>query len=203
MLAVFGLLFAALAIMLVPQSVLDHTVDVLRDRFNDAAPPARSSAVLTAPLSLPDPVSHAQLVPSKPVGMPLAGPASASDAPPMQPDVAAVGSPGSPGGVAADSTSVLLASATSIATEPAPTAAAATALLVFRARGESWVEVRNAQGAVALRRVLAAGETADIGGAPPLSVTVGKADVTEVQVRGKAFDLAAVSRDNVARFQVK
>jgi cytoskeleton protein RodZ len=58
--------------------------------------------------------------------------------------------------------------------------------------------VRDAQGAVALRRMLAAGETADASGTPPLSITVGKVDVTQLQVRGKDFDLAAVARDNVA-----
>jgi len=34
-------------------------------------------------------------------------------------------------------------------------------------------------------------------------VVIGRADATEVFVRGKPFDLAAVSRDNVARFEVK
>jgi cytoskeleton protein RodZ len=34
-------------------------------------------------------------------------------------------------------------------------------------------------------------------------VTVGDANQTDVQVRGKAFDLAPLARDNVARFEVK
>jgi cytoskeleton protein RodZ len=54
-----------------------------------------------------------------------------------------------------------------------------------------------------LRKTLAAGETASASGALPLSVVVGRADSTVVEVRGKAFDLAPVSRDNVARFEVK
>jgi len=37
----------------------------------------------------------------------------------------------------------------------------------------------------------------------PLAAVVGKADLTQVTVRGKAFDLNAVARDNVARFEVK
>ena len=40
-------------------------------------------------------------------------------------------------------------------------------------------------------------------GALPLAVTVGDVKATTVAVRGKAFDLAPVSRDNVARFEVK
>ena len=76
-------------------------------------------------------------------------------------------------------------------------------VVVFQPRGETWVEVKDANGVVALRKTLAAGETASASGALPLSVVVGRADSTVVEVRGKAFDLAPVSRDNVARFEVK
>ena len=82
---------------------------------------------------------------------------------------------------------------------PSPT----TGLVVFKTRGPSWVEVTDAKGVVALRRLLAAGETAGASGALPLAVVIGSANTTDVQVRGKAYDLAAVSRDNVARFEVK
>ena len=80
---------------------------------------------------------------------------------------------------------------------------AAAGIVVFSAQGESWVEVTDAKGLVVLRRILAAGETASASGALPLVAVVGRANVTQVQVRGKAFDLAAVSRDNIARFEVK
>ncbi|MDP2255196.1 MAG: DUF4115 domain-containing protein, partial [Polaromonas sp.] len=50
---------------------------------------------------------------------------------------------------------------------------------------------------------LARGDVAEASGVLPLAAVVGKADATQVQVHGKAFDLAAVSRDNVARFKVK
>jgi cytoskeleton protein RodZ len=56
---------------------------------------------------------------------------------------------------------------------------------------------------LAVRRLLAPGEAAGVSGALSLQVTVGRADATEVQVRGKPFDLRSVSRDNVARFEVK
>ncbi|MEJ6023388.1 helix-turn-helix domain-containing protein [Ramlibacter sp. PS4R-6] len=81
--------------------------------------------------------------------------------------------------------------------------AAASGIVVLRTRGESWVEVVDAKGAVALRKIMAAGESAGATGALPLTVTVGKADVTEVEVRGRKFDLKPVSKDNVARFDVK
>lgn len=85
----------------------------------------------------------------------------------------------------------------------APAVVAATGVVVFRASAESWIEVRDAKGAVPVRKLLASGETAGASGAMPLQVTVGNAGATEVQVRGKPFDLRAIARDNVARFEVK
>jgi cytoskeleton protein RodZ len=84
-----------------------------------------------------------------------------------------------------------------------PADGAATGLVTFRARQASWVEVTDARGTVTLRKTLAPGESAGAGGAVPLSVVVGKADATQVQVRGKPIDLQPLSRDNVARFEVK
>lgn len=98
-------------------------------------------------------------------------------------------------------------SAANLAASSPLAAASATApasgVLVLRARSESWVQVRDATGALALQRNLTAGETVSIAGPLPLAVVVGRADATEVHVRGKPFDLAAVSRENVARFEVK
>ena len=79
----------------------------------------------------------------------------------------------------------------------------ANGTVVFRAKEPSWVEVTDAKGVVAVRRLLAAGEAVGASGALPLQVTVGRVDATEVQVHGKPFDLRPVSRDNVARFEVK
>ena len=79
----------------------------------------------------------------------------------------------------------------------------ASALLEFRATAESWVQVRDAAGAVVFERTLKAGESAQAPGKPPLSVVVGKVNATEVMVRGAPFDLSTVARENVARFEVK
>lgn len=86
---------------------------------------------------------------------------------------------------------------------PSVAAPPADGIVVFRATGNSWVEVVDAKGAVVLRRTLAPGELASAAGALPLAVVVGKADVIQVQVRGKAFDMTPVVKDNVARFEVK
>ena len=76
-------------------------------------------------------------------------------------------------------------------------------LVIFKTSGSSWVEVIDARGMVILRKLMQAGELAGISGVAPLSVLVGKSDVTSVEVRGKQLDLKAISRDNVARFEVK
>lgn len=76
-------------------------------------------------------------------------------------------------------------------------------IVVFTAKSESWVEVTDSKGQVVLRRILAAGEVAGASGTLPLAAVVGRADATQVQIRGKAFDLSALAKDNVARFEVK
>ena len=83
-----------------------------------------------------------------------------------------------------------------------PTTAAGSVLSI-RARSTSWVEVVDAAGVVQLRKTLSNGESVFAAGTLPLSVVVGRADVTEVSVRGQVFDLAPHAKDNVARFQVK
>lgn len=106
--------------------------------------------------------------------------------------------------VVASAVPVAAASAAAAAPEVAASATVVSAgVLVLRARSESWVQVRDSAGAVTLQRNLVAGESVSVAGQMPLAVVVGRADVTEVFVRGKPFDLAPVSRENVARFEVK
>jgi cytoskeleton protein RodZ len=90
--------------------------------------------------------------------------------------------------------------------QPVPaagTVAPASGIVTFSARGQSWVEVKDAKGTVVLRRTLAAGEVVGATGALPMNAVVGKANSTQVEVRGKPLDLLPLSRDNVARFEVK
>jgi cytoskeleton protein RodZ len=89
------------------------------------------------------------------------------------------------------------------APQAAGIAVAPAGIVVFRAKSASWVEVTDAKGVVAIRKILVAGEAAAASGDLPLQVTVGRVDTTEVQVRGKSVDLRPVSHDNVARFEVK
>lgn len=90
---------------------------------------------------------------------------------------------------------------------PAPSASlvanAPQGLLVLSAKASSWIQVRDAKGATVLQRTLGAGESVTVSHEPPLSVRVGRADVTDVYIRGERFELAAIARENTARFEVK
>lgn len=135
-----------------------------------------------------------------------ATPSSTSQAGPGVPasavPAAAPAAPSAPPSVPAAVAPATAPSAAQLAAAPVA-APPGTGPLELRARAASWVEVTDASGGLALRRILAAGESVAVGGALPLSVVIGKADATEVLVRGRALDLGPLTRDNVARFQVK
>jgi cytoskeleton protein RodZ len=83
---------------------------------------------------------------------------------------------------------------------PAP---ALSGVLQLRVSAESWVEVLDARGATLLSRLLLPGEAVGIDGATPLRLTVGNASATQVSFRGKPVEITGISRDNVARLELK
>lgn len=140
-----------------------------------------------APLEPPAAAAMAQPAASVAAATPASAAAPAGMAAPAAAASAAIPAPATPG--AAASASV------------AP--ATASGVVVFRASADSWIQVVDANGTTVLQRLLGPGESVGASGALPLAVTVGSAQATEVQVRGKPFNLAPVTRDNVARFQVR
>ena len=78
-----------------------------------------------------------------------------------------------------------------------------TGILLLQARGASWVEVTDAKGVIHLRKTMSQGEVQGVSGALPMAVVLGRAGVMAVRIRDVPFDLGAVSKDNVARFEVK
>lgn len=75
--------------------------------------------------------------------------------------------------------------------------------LLIKGKSNAWVEVKNNTGALVFNQLVKKGETHHIQSELVLSVVVGNADGVEIQVRGKAFDLAPFNRGAVARFEVK
>lgn len=139
-------------------------------------------------------VSEAMTIPAQPTPTTIvvdAGPASSMSAAGSSPSIAV--QPGSFNVLPVESTS----------TGPEPKAVEPQTIVMFKATGPSWIQVTDAKGAVVLKKLLGAGESASAAGLLPLAVLVGRVDTTTVEIRGKPFDLASVARDNVARFEVK
>ena len=73
----------------------------------------------------------------------------------------------------------------------------------LKATQASWVQVTGASGRVLVQRGLQPGEQVAFSTDLPLAVVIGRADGVEVTVRGTGLDLVPVTRNNVARFEVK
>jgi cytoskeleton protein RodZ len=67
----------------------------------------------------------------------------------------------------------------------------------------SWIEVRDGQGRLLLSRIVQRGEAVGVDGLMPLRLTIGNAPATQVLLRGQPVDLAASTRDNVARIELR
>lgn len=178
--AVAVLLLAALAVAFLPMSVGGDGSDAKDDSGSVTQAVVQSEPVEPqAPMDAPTQNGAVEAVTAQPGHTPTGAVAAA-------PDPAAT-------------------SATT-ATVDADAAKAPTsdAVLVIRARAQTWVQVRNAAGKVVLQKELAAGESYFSDGAPPWSVVIGRVDAVDaVVVRGQTMDLKAVARNNVARFEVK
>ena len=181
-LAVFALLLGALVLILLPSAQTE-------DKTSTTANP--DTANVSTPVAIPAP-GVSQVVENT-IPTPAA---TTPDAPPAATTLPSAISP------PASAAAVPVAIPPVAAPASAP-ATPASGIVMFRTKGPSWVEVRDAKGVVAMRKLLEAGEWAGASGTPPLQVTIGRVDQTEVQVRGKPFDLGPLAKDNVARFEVK
>jgi cytoskeleton protein RodZ len=81
--------------------------------------------------------------------------------------------------------------------------AAAAGVLQFHATAQSWIEVTDGRGKSLIARLVEAGEDVGVDGVMPLKVRIGNAGATQVVFRGQAMELAAFTRDNVARLELK
>lgn len=174
-LGVLALMLGALVLVLLPVPKDAASDEASAPGAPAAAPAAPASAVAGVQL-----LSEVVPAPAAPAPV-VAGPVSAPVATPA---------PASPPVV-------------SVATPASAVAASADGVLSFSASADSWIKVTDARGAVVLSRLLKPGESAGASGALPLSVVVGRADATRVQVRGRPMDLGPLTRENIARFEVK
>lgn len=202
MLGVAALLLAALLVYLVPAAWVDEATARLR---NIGAPAASGE--------LNPPAEAASAVPGEPVAAPApqaSEPALAAVTP------AQSGLPASLPAATTATTGATSPAPTATAPAPAPAPVAATVLppaanvpqaaggapLRVKVSQESWVEVVDAQGQLLLSKLMRPGDQIDLSGAAPLKLRVGNVAGTELVFRGQPVDLAARSRDNVARFEL-
>lgn len=197
-LAVLALFVGALILVFAPSS----------DRLEQMLGLARRD-VPALPAPAPGEIKPSEAGPAAAVAEPTLAAASASpgDAAPTAPLPAPAAAPvvAAPVPLTAPAPAPAPAAAPTPAAVSVPTASATDVAgsVVIKARGPSWVEVTDAAGVVQLRKMMNAGEGVGVSGKRPLSVVVGRADVVDVTVSGKPFELLNVSRDKVARFEVK
>lgn len=192
-LAAMAVLMAALVLIFLPPTEQRADLGAIVSRSVSAPPTAEAPESTVSPVDQgvkPTKVQAAATVVEKPPVSDkpaLAEKLSASE----KPVVVATGSP--------------LASASDAKEAPAPVKRkySSTGIVVFRTKGPSWIEVTDGNGAIQLSRLVEPGDVIGASGPLPLKVTVGAADVTEVEVRGKPYSLESVTRQNVAHFEVQ
>jgi cytoskeleton protein RodZ len=178
---VIGLLAAALLVLYFPEVHTTNSLGVLATAPTAADSAPSSNAAATLPST----------------GAPVVAGIEAAPVPVMAPPIPLPAS--DKGG-----SDVALATVTpNAATGPAQGASAPADLLVFKAKSTAWVRVTDAKGAVQFEKTLSANETASATGLLPLAIVVGNVAATELLVRGQAFSLEEVAKNNVARFEVK
>jgi cytoskeleton protein RodZ len=205
-LAACVLMLAAVALVFVPDRYWSGAA------FQSAPTPASAAALAVAPASSP-----AVAASSPAAELPASGSAAAAGLfppPDAVPTLAAV--PATQAGVVAPTPAASTPPAAPIRAEPivvpisvasappvAERLAAGSGVLQVRTTGSSWIEARDGAGRVLLSRVVQAGENLGLEGSPPIRVTIGNAAVTRLDFRGQPVDLAAATRDNVVRIELK
>lgn len=189
-----GILLAALVVYFWPAET--PWIDELVTRWGApveavAVPASAASAVVALPAELAQRNASAAEVASsealEPLGASAPLAASAPDA-----LVASVAAP------------AVSASVAALATPLTPVAApASTGALQLQAAEGSWVEVKDASGAKVLSRHLNAGEIVGVDGRAPLAVKIGNAGGIRLSYQGQPIELAAFTRNNVARLELK
>lgn len=199
-----SLVFVALGVAFAP----DFSSRVSAPAGSAASPAGTVSEPVTSAVSM---AQQVQVAEDNPAAAASAAPAPAATTAPAAPAATPSATAPSAKAPSATAASVTSANSTPAAPNPVPAASAASSpaanpasgVLALRTSGDSWIQVLDAQGQTLLSRVVLKGENLSLGGALPMSVVVGRVDMTEVSVRGQPFSMANIAQGNVARFEVK
>ena len=135
---------------------------------------------------------------------PAPAPVEVSAAPPPVSEAVPIAAPEIAASAAAAATEAASGVVAPAAAEAVVVAAApVSGALQLRTTAQSWVEVTDARGQALLARLVEPGETLAFDGQMPLKLRIGNAAGTQVVFRGQPLELAAFTRDNVARLELK
>ena len=196
------ILVAAVVVYFLPASLTGLPTSRVRPA---SAPAARAGVEPGMP---PDVVADAS-----------AAPASAVAALPVA-DTAAPSAGPAPAAATLATSAALVPAGTGVGPAMPPSAPAATAapfasapasapgtlpagMLQLRTSSASWIVVSDGRGQPLVSRLMKAGDSIGVDGAPPLRVRIGNAAGTQLVFRGQPTDLRAFTRDNVARLELR
>ncbi len=203
-LGVAVLLVAAVAVYAIPSSWIDQVTQRLRaSEPATTTAPGPGTAVVTAPAATDAPPANVE-APVVSASEPAPTTQAAASVPTLPPQTSGAATPATaaPAPITAQATPPVSASVPAAQPIQAGASAPGTSPLKIRASAETWVEVVDAKGQVLLSKLLRPGDQADVHGVAPLKLRVGNVSGTELVFRGQAVDLAARSRDNVARLEL-
>ncbi len=170
---------------------------------NNLLAPSPVSSVAVGPAALPASEAPVEAAASDAVtAEPLAQAASAVPVPAPAPMAAVpvVAAAASAVVAAAAPAPKPVAAATETASTPAPVGDVLPVKIHIKT--ESWISVTDARGQVLISKLVQPGEDPELVGQLPLKVTIGNVAGTELSLRGSRIDLAARSKDNVARIEL-
>lgn len=111
---------------------------------------------------------------------------------------------GAPAPTAAEGSPAQAAAPLSATPSTEVTAPTSNNALVLKAREDSWIEIRRANGnGIVLSRIMKAGETENLEVTEPMSIVIGNATGIDAILRGTAVELKSAAKSNVARLSVK
>lgn len=203
--AVLAFLFAALALYLLPDAVFKSL-----SGLGSTGPMTQATTTSQAVSTRPDSSD------TTPVGQPSEG-TSQGKGVVEQPEVSAKSIPPIGGeaiqGGAAPAEKSGVASVTPVTTQmpqavgasnvSIATGSTSNTALTIKATADTWIEVTGQDGKLRAQRLLKQGDTAEFDDSPAFAVVLGNASGARVWVKGTAFDLTPVVKNNIARFDAR
>ncbi len=190
-----GLLLAVAAVIMMAYPVLEKMV------LKDAKTETKVGSLIGTPQKVDLPLTSAPTL--NPTLAPALTSTASAPALPLEANPV-ISAPATAAASGVSSIGLPIAGPSANAPTDAPgTGADAKSVLTLKSRASSWVEVIDSNGLVQLRKTMSEGESLSLSGPLPLKVVVGRADSIDVLVRNQPLSLASLTKDNIARFEVK